>query len=825
MKNEKPKPSVEQRAADLLSQMTLAEKVSLLSGKDNWRTAAIPRLGIPSLVMTDGPHGVRTGTNAGERTIGPATSFPTGIALAATWDTELIEKVGAALAEETRALDCDILLAPCVNIVRSPLGGRNFETYAEDPYLAGKIAAAYIRGVQNQKIGTSLKHFACNNQEFERNRGSSEVDERTLREIYLAQFEIAVKEAKPWTVMCSYNRLNGIYASENYYLLTQVLREEWGFEGVVVSDWGANHSIVDSVEAGLDLEMPGPAKYYGRLLEDAVLNWQIEEKTIDQAALRILRLVLLSGKMDEKPNLPAGSINTPAHQKLARKVAAESMVLLKNETGLLPFVGKQIKTLAVIGPCAVDAPVSGGGSACLEPPYKVNPLAGIKSLAGDSIEVLYAPGCDNRVSPPVVPSSFFTEGVQMEVFANSNCQGVPVSQRNEEKISFFTGAPLAEGVNATDFSVRLRARIQTPATGVYTLILANTDTARLYLDGNLLIENQPARISHYELYANNLLVSSQIEVPFEAHQPRELVIEYAKTSGDRLNLLRLFYQEPPAQSDSVTEAVEIARLADAVVLNMGMPFGFETEGKDRPHMHLTGRQDELIEAVAAVNPNTVVVIHAGAPVAMPWIDQVKAVLHAHYFGMEGGNALASILFGEVNPCGKLTETFPKKLSDNPAFLNYPGDRTVNYGESIFVGYRYYDHTGIQPLFPFGHGLSYTTFKYRRLEMPKKFTPGQEVKVRLEVKNTGTIAGHEIIQLYVHDIKSSLVRPPKELKGFKKIHLDPGESKRVSFTLDDRSFSFYDPHRGAWVLEPGDFEILIGSSSTDIRLKGRLTYAE
>jgi beta-glucosidase len=825
MKKDLVEKTIEQRVEELLGQLTLAEKVSLLSGKDNWRTVPIPRLGIPSLVMTDGPHGVRTGTNAGERTIGAATSFPTGIALGATWDTDLIEKVGVALAEETRALNCDILLAPCVNIVRSPLGGRNFETYAEDPYLAGKMATAYIRGVQSQKIGTSLKHFACNNQEFERNRGSSEIDERTLREIYLAQFEMAVKEAKPWTVMCSYNRLNGTYASENYYLLTQVLREEWGFEGAVVSDWGANHSVVDSVEAGLDLEMPGPAKYYGRLLEEAVINWQIEEETVNQAVRRILRLVLLSGKMDAQPDLPPGSLNTPAHQKLARKVAAESMVLLKNESGLLPLHANQLKTLAVIGPCAAETPVSGGGSACLEPPYKVSPLDGIKSLVSDQVRVLYTRGCDNRVSPPIVPPAFLPGGVQMEIFDNPQWHGEPVSQRVEEKISFFTGAPLAEKVNATSFSVRLRAKLQAPVSGKYMLILANTDHARLSLDGKLLIDNQPARIPHAEMYANNLLVSQQVEVELDANKPSVLTIEYTKTSGERQNLLRLFYQDPPEQTDPVAEAVEMARGADAVVLCAGMPFGFETEGKDRPHMHLTGRQDELIEAVAAVNPNTVVVLHAGSPVAMPWIGKVKAVLLAHYFGMEGGNALASILFGEVNPCGKLTETFPQQLADNPAFLNYPGDRTVNYGEGIFVGYRYYDHTGVKPLFPFGHGLSYTTFKYKRFEMSKSIKKGQDVKIRLEVKNTGSMAGHEIVQLYVSDLKSSLIRPPKELKGFKKINLDPGETKAVSFTLNDRSFSFYDPHRGAWVMEPGDFEILVGSSSTDIRLKGILTYAK
>jgi beta-glucosidase len=359
--------NLDKRAEDLLSQLTLREKVLLLSGKNAWQTYPIERLGIPSLTMTDGPHGVRASQPEANRVVGPATSFPTGVSMASTWNPDLIKRVGEALAEETRAMGCDIILGPCVNIVRTPLAGRNFETYSEDPYLAGRIGTAYVQGVQSKGIGTSLKHFACNNQEIERSRGSSEIDERTLREIYLSQFEMVVKEANPWTVMCSYNRINGIYASENYFLLKDILKGEWDYEGVVVSDWGANHTIVESVEGGLDLEMPGPAKYYGNLLMDAVNTWQIEETDIDSAARRLLKMILKSGKMDSTVSLPQGSVNTREHQSLAKEVAEEAITLLKNDGGVLPINRSTVKTIAVLGPNAVDYPVSGGGSSSLEP--------------------------------------------------------------------------------------------------------------------------------------------------------------------------------------------------------------------------------------------------------------------------------------------------------------------------------------------------------------------------------------------------------------------------------------------------------------------------
>jgi beta-glucosidase len=625
--------------------------------------------------MTDGPHGVRTSLDGMERKIGPATSFPTGVSIASTWDPALVERIGQALGKEARGMDCDILLGPCVNIVRSPLGGRNFESYSEDPYLAGCIATAFIKGAQSQQVGTSIKHFACNNQENERFRGSSEVDERTLREIYLPAFEMAVKDAQPWTVMCSYNRINGTYASENYHLLTEILKDEWGFEGIVISDWGAVHATDQSVNAGMEIEMPGPARYFGDLLKAAVHIWKVSPDRIDEGVRRILRTIIKSGRMGDPARLVKGAVNTPEVQQLARQAAEESIVLLKNGGSLLPLDKAQVKSIAVIGPNAAEARIGGGGSSYLESPYKVSPLEGIRSLAGSAIEVAYELGCTNK-------------------------------------------------------------------------------------------------------------------------------------PGDLTD-----------QGESIRKAAALAARCDVAVVCAGMPTHFESEGSDRPGMDLPGPQTELIRRVAAANPHTVVVLNTGAPAAMPWLDAVQALLEAYYPGLEGGNAVARILFGEVNPSGKLTETFPKRLEDNPAYINYPGIEEVRYGEGIFVGYRYYEMKDVEPQFAFGFGLSYTNFVYRDLKLPVVIKSGETVEVSVKVTNTGNVAGKEVVQLYVRDVESRLVRPHKELKGFQKVSLWPGESQVVTFHLNSRAFSYYDPYRGGWVAEPGAFEILVGAASNDIRLQG------
>jgi beta-glucosidase len=817
-------PENEPKIEELLSQMTLAEKISMLSGKDSWNTMPIERLGIPALTVTDGPNGVRAPSDRAGRTAGPTTAFPTGSAMGATWDPDLIHEAAAAMAEETLGMDCDILLGPCVNIVRTPLAGRNFETYAEDPYLAGRIGAAWVKGLQSKRVGASLKHFALNNQEINRMRGSSEVDERTMREIYLPAFETIVKEAQPWTVMTSYNKVNGAYASENPELLKGILEEEWGFEGAVISDWTANHSTIDSKNAGLDIEMPGPAKYYGPLLREAVKNWQVPEAEIDESVRRILRILFRSGRMDGAGR-PGGSVNTPEHQETARRVAEAAITLLKNDGGLLPLNKENIRSLAVIGPNA-EVNLSGGwGSSQVEPPYNVGALEAIRAALGDNVQVSFAMGADNRIYPPVMKADFFRQpgsdapGLRAYFYNNADFSGEPALERVETNYdNWWWGSPSNE-ISPETFSVKWAGSLRVPKSGTYNLMLGNTETCRIYIDGRLVLENAKGAVSAEALENDPFSIAAGAPVDLEAGRSYEFGMEFIKTSEEHFSLMRLMCIEPQPEGDPIEQAVALARSADAVVIVGGLPDGFETEGNDRPNMDLPGPQTELIRAVVQANPKTAVVLYAGAPVSMPWIHQVPAVLLAYYPGQEGGRAISNVLFGEVNPSGKLPVTFPARLEDNPSYLNYPGDREVHYGERIFVGYRYYDARKVEPLFPFGHGLSYTTFEYGQLEIPAEVAWGDRVTVSVTVTNTGQRAGKEVVQIYVSDPESSLARPPKELKRFEKVSLRPGERKTVTFELDDRALAFYDPYKGYWVLEPGRFEVLAGSSSRDIRQRG------
>jgi beta-glucosidase len=560
---------VQERVENLLAQMTLREKVSLLSGKDIWNTVPVERLGIPSMTMTDGPHGVRAADISTGRKLGPATSFPTGISMGACWNPELIERVGAALAEETRQMDCHILLGPCVNIVRSPLAGRNFETYAEDPYLAGRIGVAWVKGLQSNNIGASLKHYACNNQEINRSRSSSVLDERTLREIYLPAFEAVVKEAQPWTVMTSYNKINGTYASEHPKMLKEILKGEWGYEGVVITDWGANHSTIASKNAGLDLEMPGPAKYYGAFLTEAVRNWQVEESEIDDSVRRILRMILQSGVMDEVNANPPGSVNTKEHQVLARQLAEESIVLLKNEGPVLPLKPEQIRSIAVIGPNAAEGRIGGGGSSYAEPPYRISPLEGIRARAGERIEVRYARGCDNHTIPPTLTPEFFTApdgggpGLRSEYFDNIDFSGEPVLTGIDPKVEgFFFGTPLPTGGSSGAFSIRWTGTLRVPETGTYTFILGNTDLCRLYINDDLLIENDRGQVPSEILFEDPTSIAAAAPFAMEAGQTYDIRIEFAKTPNEDVSVLRLMYL-PPAKDENLLEAaVELARNSD-----------------------------------------------------------------------------------------------------------------------------------------------------------------------------------------------------------------------------------------------------------------------
>jgi len=652
----------------LIAQMTLEEKCSLLSGSDFWHTEPVERLGIPAVMVSDGPHGLRK-QDQGPDHLGmnesiKAVCMPAACATAASFDRDQIRRMGEAIGSSCQHEELSVVLGPAVNIKRSPLCGRNFEYFSEDPYLAGEMSAAFINGVQSKNVGTSIKHFAANNQEHRRMSSSSNVDERTLREIYFPAFETSVKKAQPWTVMCSYNRLNGVYASEDPWLLTEVLRNEWGFEGYVVSDWGAVSDRVEGVAAGLDLEMPASGGHNDRKVLEAVRSGELEEKYVDLAVERILTINYRYLE-NAKPETPW---DKEADHLLSAKIAGECMVLLKNEGNLLPLSKED--AIAFIGEFAAKPRFQGGGSS------HINCFKTTSALeAAQGLKVTYAPG---------------------------------YSVARDE---------------ATD--------------------------------------------------------------------------------------------------EMIAEAVKAAREAKVAVIFAGLPDAYESEGYDRTHMGMPACQNKLIEAVAAANPNTVVVLHNGSPVEMPWIDKVAAVVEAYLGGQAVGIATVNVLFGDVNPSGRLPETFPRKLQDNPSYLFYGGEgNEADYREGIFVGYRYYDKKDQDVLFPFGYGLSYTTFEYSDLRLSsKEIQDTDTLTVTVTVRNTGNRAGKTVAQLYVGDVESTYIRPVRELKGFEKIQLEPGESKDVTFILDKRSFAYWNDELGDWHVETGEFTIGVGQSSRQIDVCG------
>jgi len=698
--------SADKRVADLLTRMTPEEKATMLAGSGWMESAAIDRLGIPSIKMADGPMGVRSwlGSSALTSAANPpikvlSTSFPSGVAMASTWDTELVKREGQAIAQEVKGLGRNMILGPTVNINRVPLWGRNFEGYGEDPYLSARLGVAYIKGVQGEGVIPSVKHFAANNEEFERHRIDEKIDARTLHEIYLPAFKAAVQETDVWTVMSAYNKVNGLYCAENPTLLTDILQKEFGFKGFVISDWGSTYSTAGTVNAGMDLEMPGgaPARAMitsprsqlsgnsGTWLETEkvlaeVKAGHITEATLDANVGRILRVIFVSGLFDH-PMATTGEIDTPAQQAVARQGATEGIVLLKNAGSLLPLDAGKIHSIAVIGPNAAVARTGGGGSSLVRPKYSVAPLDGIRERAGNGIEVKYA---------------------------------------------------LGVGMEGED---------------------AAQDT-------------------------------------------------------------------PEARAKALKEATDTAAHADVAVVVVGRYSKLEAEGFDVKTMDLPAGQDELIQAVEQANPHTIVVLNTGDPVTMSkWLGQTPALLDMWYGGQEGGHALASILFGDANPSGKLPVSLPKKWEDTPAYGHYPGENLhVEYAEGIYVGYRYFDSKNVEPEFPFGFWLSYTTFEYSGLTVTPKVSGDAPIEVSLKVKNTGARAGAEVVQLYVHDGHSKIDRPAHELKGFQRVELKPGEMQTVRFKLDRAALSYWSPETKAWAAEPGKFEIQVGASSREIRLQ-------
>jgi len=800
------------RIDELLCKMTLDEKISLLAGVDLWHSASVPRLGIPQLKTTDGPNGVR---GAWGSMASKSVATPVGIALGATWNPELVERIGGVLADELETKGAHILLAPTVNIHRTPIAGRNFECYSEDPHLSGILASAYIKGIQDKGRGACIKHFVANEQEYERFSMSSEVDERTLREIYLEPFRIAIRNSRPWAVMSSYNRVNGTYACKHDHTLLEILKGEWGYEGIVMSDWLGTYD--DGVPAGgLDLEMPGPARWMASaIVKKALASGALTETRLDDKVRRLLRVIEKAG-LFEKPDLqPELAQDKPLHRKIVREAAREAIVLLKND-GLLPI--KKVKSIAVIGPYTSAPQILGGGSSGVTPHYVVTPFEGIWRRAGRTIKVSTAPGCfiyKNLPAPD--PETLSTpeghNGLRLNLFNGTEFKGAPVYSEVTTRVQhgwFHTSVPNA---NQESFSMLLDGLFTPNESGVHTLSLSGEGWCKLYLDHKLVLDHSRDSDMGKQL---------TVEVELKGGRAYPIKVEYY-WKGDPLWRSVALGHQPPHPGDLIAEAVKLAKRSDVVVLVASLNSEWEKEGADRVNMKLPGAQNELIRRVCRANKNTVVVLNTGSAVEMPWIDRVPAVLQLWYDSQEQGNALADILFGDSNPSGKLPTTFPVRLEDNPAYINYPGENgKVRYGEGIFVGYRYYDKKDVQPLFPFGHGLSYTSFKYSNLRLSKgSITPDQILTVKVDVTNTGRVAGKEVVQVYVHDVTSTVARPEKELKAFAKVELKPKQTKTVTFTLDREAFWYFDTLKNAWTAEPGEFEIWVGASSRDIREKRKV----
>ncbi|MEX2207086.1 MAG: glycoside hydrolase family 3 C-terminal domain-containing protein [Myxococcota bacterium] len=807
------------RVESLLAQLTLEEKASLTAGADLWHTRPIPRLGLPALVLSDGPSGAR-GSSLAE---GPSSaSFPCGTALAATWNTELVERVGAAIAEDARTKSVNVLLGPTMNLHRTPLGGRNFECYSEDPHLSARTAVAFIRGLQRRGVAACAKHFAANDSEFERMSISSEVGERALRELYLVPFEASVREAGAWSVMSAYNKLNGVYAGEHPWLLRELLKTEWGFDGLVVSDWFGTHSTAEAANAGLDLEMPGPGIHLGAKLVDAVRKSEVGPHVLDDAVRRLLRLAHRTGALDGSHAGPERAVDRPEHRAIARRAAAEAIVLLANSDDALPLEPAELRRIAVIGPNAEHSVVQGGGSARVRPHYVVSALDGIRARAGAGVQIDFAPGCTSHKTTPSLGARLLDGPLRVEYWNGPVAEGAPALVRESRDAYFTWLGAFAPEVDPKAFRVRLGGRITPRESGEFTFSLVSAGKSRLFVDGVLAVDNWTDPRPGEAFFG---LGSAEVraDVALEAGRAIELTVEYSNEGRPMLGGLKVGCL-PATPPDLLERAVACATGADAAIVVVGLNDEWESEGHDRADLELPGRQVELIERVSAANPRTIVVVNAGAPIRMDWLARVPAVVQLWYPGQECGNALADVLFGDLNPSGRLPQSWPRRIEDTPAFLHYPGESgRVVYGEGLFMGYRYYDTKQVEPLFPFGHGLSYTRFDYTDLRLARnRVAPGERVEVELDVKNTGTRAGQEVVQLYVRDRVSRLARPEQELCAFAKIALEPGETTTVEFTLEPRALSYWDPTLSAFVAEPGEFELRAGASSRDVRARVRFS---
>lgn len=803
------------RIEQIISQMTLEEKIDYIGGSEapkaaNMYVRGVPRLSLPAFKMSDGPLGVRTW--------GPSMEYPAGIEMAATWDTDLEHRVGIQMGKDALARGVDFILGPGMNIYRAPMCGRNFEYFGEDPFLASRMAVSVITGIQSQGVSATAKHFLANNQEWDRHNVSSDVDERTLREIYMPAFEASVKEAHVGAIMDSYNLVNGVHMTQNEYMMTEVVKKEWEFPGMIMSDWDATYDGVAAANAGLDLEMP-LGKFMNRAaLVPAVRQGKVSVATLDDKVRRILRTAMRFGFIERADQAPTESLMNEEGRKVALEGALGGMVLLKNND-VLPLDKSKLKSIAVIGPRAWPGVPAGGGSSHVDPILSVSFLDGISNeLLGSGVQVMYAPG-EPKPADVFNATNFSTSadgkipGLTGEYFDNPDLQGAPAMTRVDQHINFTWGhAGYKPGGATRDYSVRWTGYYIPTESGSHTFYVGGREGFRLYVDEKPVMDEWEWESTDLELETLSLEAGKAYKIRLEMFDRRESAsIGIGVTSG---------------ATHDVKAARDVAARADAVILCVGFNEMTEGEGRDRSFA-LPGGQDELIRAVESANKKVVVVVTAGGNVDMTkWVDSTPALIHAFYPGEEGGTALAKIVFGDVSPSGKLPASFERGWEDNATYNSYyakNGTKRVAYTEGVFLGYRHFDKSDIKPLFPFGYGLSYTTFKYGNLSVsPSSFSGDQPVTVSFDVTNTGQRDGAEVGEVYVSDGHSPVPRPVKELKGFGKVELKPGETKTIAVTLGRRAFSYYDINKRTWTATPGDFGILVGSSSARIELNGKVT---
>ena len=793
------------RVAEVLAKMSLDQKIQMVHGASGpyvGNIPAIPSLCVPALKLEDGPAGVADGMTG-------VTQLPAPVAGAATWDPSLVKQYGGVVGAEEWGKGANVDLGPTVNIVRDPRWGRAFEAYSEDPYLSGQMGVADIQGIQDQGVLAQVKHLAVYNQETNRNtpQDNAIVSNRTMQEIYLPQFQAAVQQGHASSVMCSYSTINGTYACENPYILNDVLKKQFGFPGFVTSDWGATHSTVPAANNGLDMQMPD-ASFFGAPLKAAVLAGQVPMSRLDDMVSRILTEEFRFGLFERaQTGTPSSVVTSPQHTAVARNVAEQGTVLLKNDGSALPLSTSKVHSLAVIGADAgAQAQSAGGGSASVTAPYVVTPLQGITSRAGSKVKVTYAQGPSAGGQLPPVPASAFQAPLSAQFFNNMTLSGTPSATRTDPNVDFnWNGASPQAGVPATQWSARWTGTIVPPSTGTYTFSLTSDDGSRLFINGQQVIDNWRDQATNTETAT----------VSLTAGQPASVEVDYYQNGGS--SDLSLGWE--PAGQDPIGQAVAAAKASDVAVV---FASDFESEGSDLTSIDLPGQQNQLISAVAAANPNTIVVLNTGSAVTMPWVNQVKGVLEAWYPGQEDGNAIAAVLFGDVNPSGHLPVTFPQSLAQVPASTpaQWPGvNGQVQYSEGLDVGYRWYDAKNLTPLFPFGYGLSYTTFAFSHLSVtPDHTTSRGMVTVHAWVTNTGSRAGSDVAQLYVGD-PASAGEPPEQLKGFSKVTLAPGQTKDLSFRLTPSALSYWNDAASTWAVADGSYKIMVGDSSASFPLTG------